>query len=190
MARPSSGRSLFSSITIGIARSESQLRLADRRHGNPLRADQAWCEGGLEWSGRRAASSVGERLLHTQEVAGSKPAPPTKARSNSATAIASLTSTRAGTRYGWLVWRKRVHPHLLRHSLGTHRLARGMNPIQLADVLGHSSLRTIQGTYDPLAQHHVLQHPPTGLVVVLEPKRSNNDLCGISVPKAAEAGPR
>ena len=70
------------------------------------------------------------------------------------------------------------------------KLARGMNPIQLADVLEHSSLRMIQGTYDPLAQHHVQQHPPTGLVVALEGKRTNNDLCGISVPKAAAAGPR
>src|SRR5207302_4128188 len=35
---------------------------------------------------------------------------------------------------------KRVYPHLLRHSFATEALARGMNPIQLADILGHSSL--------------------------------------------------
>lgn len=46
---------------------------------------------------------------------------------------------------------KRVHPHLLRHSFATHQLARGMNPIQLADILGHSSLRMIQGTYAHLS---------------------------------------
>lgn len=31
---------------------------------------------------------------------------------------------------------KRVYPHLLRHSFATHQLPRGMNPIQLADILG------------------------------------------------------
>ena len=38
----------------------------------------------------------------------------------------------------------------------------------------------------PLPQHHALP----GLVVALETKRSHYDLCGISVPKAAAAGPR
>jgi site-specific recombinase XerD len=42
---------------------------------------------------------------------------------------------------------RRVHPHLLRHSFATHQLARGMNPIQLADILGHSSLVMIHRVY-------------------------------------------
>ena len=46
---------------------------------------------------------------------------------------------------------KRVHPHLLRHSFATQQLARGMNPIQHADILGHTSLRMIQGTYAHLS---------------------------------------
>lgn len=46
---------------------------------------------------------------------------------------------------------KRVHPHLLRHSFATHALSRGMNPIQLADILGHSSLVMIQRNYAHLS---------------------------------------
>lgn len=46
---------------------------------------------------------------------------------------------------------KRVHPHLLRHSYATWALSRGMNPIQLADVLGHSSLVMIQRNYAHLS---------------------------------------
>jgi integrase len=42
---------------------------------------------------------------------------------------------------------KRVHPHLLRHSFATHSLAHGMNPVQLAQILGHSSLAMIQNVY-------------------------------------------
>ena len=42
---------------------------------------------------------------------------------------------------------KRVHPHLLRHSYATWALNRGMNPILLAQVLGHSSLVMIQRNY-------------------------------------------
>jgi site-specific recombinase XerD len=31
---------------------------------------------------------------------------------------------------------KRVHPHLLRHSFATWALTRGMNPVQLAQIMG------------------------------------------------------
>jgi len=43
--------------------------------------------------------------------------------------------------------RKRVHPHLLRHSFATWALTRGMNPLTLAQILGHSSLEMIQNVY-------------------------------------------
>ena len=46
---------------------------------------------------------------------------------------------------------KRVHPHLLRHSFATWQLSRGMNPIQLADILGHSSLVMIHRVYSHLS---------------------------------------
>jgi site-specific recombinase XerD len=42
---------------------------------------------------------------------------------------------------------KRVHPHLLLHSFATWALTRGMNPIQLAQIMGHSSLAMIQSVY-------------------------------------------
>ncbi len=42
---------------------------------------------------------------------------------------------------------KRVHPHLLRHSFATWALTRGMNPVQLAQIMGHSSLAMIQSVY-------------------------------------------
>ena len=42
---------------------------------------------------------------------------------------------------------KRVHPHLLRHSFATWALTRGMSPIQLAQIMGHSSLAMIQTVY-------------------------------------------
>ena len=45
---------------------------------------------------------------------------------------------------------KRVHPHLLRHSFATEALRRGMNPIQLAQILGHSGLRMIDTVYSHL----------------------------------------
>ena len=45
---------------------------------------------------------------------------------------------------------KRVYPHLLRHSFATWTLTRGMNPIQLANILGHTWLRMIQSTYSHL----------------------------------------
>ncbi len=46
---------------------------------------------------------------------------------------------------------KRVYPHLLRHSFATWQLTRGMNPIQLAQILGHSSLAMIQQVYSHLS---------------------------------------
>ncbi len=46
---------------------------------------------------------------------------------------------------------KRVYPHLLRHSFATWQLTRGMNPIQLAQILGHSSLAMIQHVYSHLS---------------------------------------
>jgi integrase len=45
---------------------------------------------------------------------------------------------------------KRVHSHLLRHSFATEALRRGMNPIQLARILGHNSLRMIESVYSHL----------------------------------------
>jgi len=45
---------------------------------------------------------------------------------------------------------KRVYPHLLRHSFVTWSLTRGMNPIQLAQIVGHSSLTMIQQVYSHL----------------------------------------
>ncbi len=46
---------------------------------------------------------------------------------------------------------KRVYPHLFRHSYATWSLNRGMNPIMLAQVLGHSSLAMIQTVYSHLS---------------------------------------
>jgi integrase len=55
--------------------------------------------------------------------------------------------------------RKRVHPHLFRHSAATFMLQRGMNPLLVAQVLGHSSLAMIQRVYahlTPTDAHHAL----------------------------------
>jgi len=54
---------------------------------------------------------------------------------------------------------RRVHPHLLRHSYATWALNKGMNPILLAQLLGHSSLTMIQRTYShqtPADAHELL----------------------------------
>lgn len=45
---------------------------------------------------------------------------------------------------------KRVYPHIFRHSYATEALRRGMNPVQLAMILGHSSLRMIDQVYSHL----------------------------------------
>jgi integrase/recombinase XerD len=55
--------------------------------------------------------------------------------------------------------RKRVYPHMLRHSYATWALNHGMNPIMLAQVLGHSSLVMIQRNYahsTPADAHEML----------------------------------
>jgi integrase len=46
--------------------------------------------------------------------------------------------------------KKRVYPHLLRHSFATEYLRRGGNPILLQQILGHSSLAMITQTYQHL----------------------------------------
>jgi integrase/recombinase XerD len=46
--------------------------------------------------------------------------------------------------------KKRVHPHLFRHSFATEALRRGMNPVQLANILGHSGLQMIERVYSHL----------------------------------------
>jgi len=46
---------------------------------------------------------------------------------------------------------KRVYPHPLRHSYATSALNRGMNPIMLAHILGHTSLAMIQNVHSQAA---------------------------------------
>jgi site-specific recombinase XerD len=43
--------------------------------------------------------------------------------------------------------KKRVYPHLFRHSYGTFMLSQGMNPVLLAQIMGHGSLAMIQNVY-------------------------------------------
>lgn len=47
---------------------------------------------------------------------------------------------------------KRVHVHLFRHSLATHLLRKGTNPIQVRDILGHTSLAMIDRVYSHLTR--------------------------------------
>jgi integrase/recombinase XerD len=47
--------------------------------------------------------------------------------------------------------RKRVYPHLLRHSFITEQLRQGANPILLARVVGHTSLAMINSVYQHLS---------------------------------------
>ncbi len=46
--------------------------------------------------------------------------------------------------------KKRVHTHLLRHSFVTNALRAGMNPLIVAKIAGHSSLRMIDQVYSHL----------------------------------------
>lgn len=46
---------------------------------------------------------------------------------------------------------KRVYPHLLRHSAATHMLRRGMNPLLVAQILGHADLSMINAVYSHLS---------------------------------------
>ncbi|HET9849877.1 MAG TPA: tyrosine-type recombinase/integrase [Candidatus Dormibacteraeota bacterium] len=46
---------------------------------------------------------------------------------------------------------KRVYPHLLRHSYATWALQQGIGPLQLAQILGHSSLAMIFNVYAHLS---------------------------------------
>ena len=46
--------------------------------------------------------------------------------------------------------KRRVHPHLLRHSALTHLLRRNVNPLLVAQIAGHSSLEMIRSTYSHL----------------------------------------
>jgi integrase len=45
---------------------------------------------------------------------------------------------------------KPVYPHLFRHSLATNLLRRNVNPVQVRDILGHSSLAMIDRVYSHL----------------------------------------
>jgi integrase/recombinase XerD len=45
---------------------------------------------------------------------------------------------------------RQVHPHLFRHSLATNLLRRNVNPVQVRDILGHSSLAMIDRMYSHL----------------------------------------
>ncbi|HEY8675829.1 MAG TPA: site-specific integrase, partial [Candidatus Dormibacteraeota bacterium] len=47
---------------------------------------------------------------------------------------------------------KRVYPHLFRHSFVTEQLRRGISPILLAQIVGHSSLTMINEVYQHLNQ--------------------------------------
>jgi integrase/recombinase XerD len=46
--------------------------------------------------------------------------------------------------------RQRVTPHTFRHSAATWMLRSGMNPLLVAQVLGHTSLDMIQNVYSHL----------------------------------------
>jgi site-specific recombinase XerD len=45
---------------------------------------------------------------------------------------------------------KRVYAHLLRHSYATRKLSKGMNPVTLQTILGHSDLSMISKVYSHL----------------------------------------
>jgi integrase/recombinase XerD len=62
--------------------------------------------------------------------------------------------------------RRRVHPHLFRNSAAAYMLQRGMNPLLVAQVLGHSSLAMIQRVYAHLTPSDAHQ----ALMQVLRPE--------------------
>jgi integrase/recombinase XerD len=47
--------------------------------------------------------------------------------------------------------KKQVHPHLFRHSLAINLLRKHVNPVQVRDILGHTSLAMIDRVYSHLA---------------------------------------
>jgi integrase/recombinase XerD len=65
---------------------------------------------------------------------------------------------------------RRVHPHLFRHSFATEALRRGMNPLQLADVLGHNGLRMIESVY----AHLTVDDAYDAVMQMLLPRHSPN----------------
>jgi integrase len=59
---------------------------------------------------------------------------------------------------------KPVHAHLLRHSFITNALRGGMNPMMVAQIVGHSSLRMIEQVYSHLTAGDAYE----ALVVLLQ----------------------
>lgn len=45
-----------------------------------------------------------------------------------------------------------IYPHLLRHSFITEQLRWGMNPVQLAEIVGHSETTMIARVYSHLVE--------------------------------------
>jgi site-specific recombinase XerD len=56
------------------------------------------------------------------------------------TRVAKLVEQMVRVRTEQASSRKRAYPHMRRHSYATWALNHGMNPIMLAQVLGHASL--------------------------------------------------
>jgi integrase/recombinase XerD len=53
--------------------------------------------------------------------------------------------------------KKRVHPHLFRHTYGTEFIAQGGDSVMLAKILGHRSLAMINSVYAHPRQAHIAQ---------------------------------
>jgi integrase/recombinase XerC len=56
----------------------------------------------------------------------------------------------AGDRAGLRNAADRCHPHMLRHSFVTNALRRNMNPMNVKQIVGHTSLRMIDQVYSHL----------------------------------------